>query len=511
MIHAAIAPILLSVIAASASEAPQLIETDPVTGAAVVRTMRPLEALPMKTAQQVARYTDSVRSSLESAISLANKGGTMERQTLPETMRGRGFRGVNLLPGGRVEVIVDSSGPDDPDLAGRLAWSMWVARTYGEQPLQFSLDPVDMADFRKGSNAVYRPEEALAPFVMGREIFEADMDLKYYALGYERDGATGSRRIANPPPGYRDQFRIAQDLFEQGRYSMDPIKARLWIVCDTVFVSESDSVLRIDSVRVRVHARQIAAAQGNSYVDVGDADPLNATFAAWFQAHYSDLAARHPELAAVLENAKALALARWMVAKGVGPGERWVAHLLPIADTTVTHGPALTRRDTLRSAKAKGVVHLELTGGVEMGGALASTRSTTKGLRQDLAKPQGKSSSSLVPRSNGAPSHRIAYRRFDDDLLKSVRTRKMLDEQMEYAAYGTPVSSTNAKGRRMTYQSSGRKVTTASSTTKDGDVSLTRLPDGGSHLEIHGRTRWIKADYDAKGARTALWEYSTAP
>lgn len=501
--------LLLPALSATAAEAPRLIETDPVTGTTVVRSMRPLEALPKKTGQQVARYADSVRDALEGAMDVAEKA-RMPRQALPETMRGSGLRGVNLTKRGP-EVIVDSAGPDDPDLAGRLAWALWVVRTYGDQPMQFSLDPVDMSDFKKGSNAVYMPYEALAPFQMGRDVFEADMDLKYYALGYERDGATGFKRIANPLPGYRDQIAIAQALHERGDFPVAPIKARLWIVCDTVFVSESDSVVRIDSVRVRVHARRIGAGEGNTFVDVGDADPLNATFAAWFEAHYADLVPRHPELAAIVENAKALALARWMEAKRVGPDDRWVAHLLPVVDSTIARGPALTRRDTLRIARGRSVVSIELAGGVEMKGSLASYRSTSKGIRQDLAKTGARSSGAPAAGANGAPTHRVAYRRIDDAPLEGLRTAKLADRRLEIAAYGMPVSSTDSRGGRTTFRSTGRTVSAASRDGSEGFASLTRLADGGSHLEIQGRTRWIQADYDAQGRRTALWEYSAAP
>lgn len=508
MIRSTVLAFILLSTAAIAVEAPRLIETDPVTGATVVRSMRPLEALPKKTGQQVARYADSVRDALEDAMGLAEKA-RMPRLALPETMRGSAFRGVNLTKKGP-EVIVDSAGPDDPDLAGRLAWALWVVRTYGDQPMQFSLDPVDMSDFRKGSAAVYMPYEALAPFQMGRDVFEADMDLKYYALGYERDGTTGFKRIANPPPGYRDQIAIAQALHEKGGFPMAPVKARLWIVCDTVFVSESDSVVRIDSVRVRVHARRIGAGEGNTFVDVGEADPLNATFAAWFEAHYADLVPRHPELAAIVENAKALALARWMEAKRVGPGDRWVAHLLPVVDSAIARGPALTRRDTLRIARERSVVSIELAGGVEMVGSLASNRSTTGRIRQDLAKGSPASPDATAAGTNGAPKHRVACRRFDESSPKWSRTVEVSGERMEIAAYGMPVSSTGAKGGRTTFRSGGGKVRAASIEGPEGFASLTRLADGGSHLEIRGRTRWIQADYDAQGGRTALWEYPVA-
>jgi len=48
----------------------------------------------------------------------------------------------------------------------------------------------------------------------------------------------------------------------------------------------------------------------------------------------------------------------------------------------------------------------------------------------------------------------------------------------------------------------------ASAITSDGPAQLTRNADGSVHLEYQGRSRWIQADWDAKGRRTALWEYT---
>jgi len=483
-----------------AATPPQVIETHPITGATTVRDMRSLEELPPADARDVVRLVDSLRSSLDSSLVAADQV-RLPAEPLKPVLRGKAFRGIELRAGGKAGIVVDSLGPADPELSGRLAWALWYVRTWGEQTIQFSLDPEDVQDFSKGNKAVYRPQEALAPYAVGLDLYEADMDLKYYALGYQRGADGGVRPLSNPPPDYRDRTRIAADLFAQGKLPEGGVKARLWIVCDSVFVTESDSAMAIDSVRMRVHARQITPGANNTYVDVGDADPVSRIFAAWFESRYFDLVPRHPELAAVVENAKALAMARWMVARGVAPEARWLQPLMPVADSTVVHGPALVRRDTLRDSGRRKILTLEITGGVELGGGLVRRLGSTRAVRDGWSRaPSSASGSGARPR--------IAQRVLDETWLPASRKRRVAERDYEVSRLGLPLSAIDPAGRRLDFSTQGRSVVGASSSGKDGTATLTRLPDGGSRLEYRGRTRWIQAEFDAQGRRRELWEYS---
>jgi len=494
--------------AAPSAEPPQLIETNPVTGESTTRSMRPLAALPASERRTVAALADSLRNVLDASIASADKVRLSEVQ-VPSPLRGRSLRGARLLPDGGVEIAVDSTGPSDADLAGRLAWALWFTRRWQGQKIQFSLDPENVHDFRQGSRAVYVPQEGTAPFAVGRELYEADMDLKLYSLGYQRDGAGGYRRMVAGPAGWRDRVAIAADLFAKGRRADDSTKTRFWIVCDTVLSSESDSAVRFDSTLVRVHARRIAAAAGNTYVDVAEPDEGSVEYLRWFESNYALLALEHPELHAIRENAKALALARWMIARDVAPDERWTSALLPVVDSFVSHGPALTRRDTIRTSSGTQRIVMDLVGGVEMDGAMVSRKDPEAADWRDAPSTSRHASSAPAARAQ-ASRHRktVSVREIDDSWVPAPRRVKSDDLEYEVSRYGLPLSARDAKGRGIGFSTRSRKVVAASAITPDGPAQLTRNADGSLHLEYQGRSRWIQADWDAKGRRTALWEYT---
>lgn len=494
--------------AAPSAQAPQLVETNPVTGQSVVRSMRPLDSLPAPERRVVAALADSLRLALEGTISAADKVRLPEIQ-VPSPLRGRSLRGARLLPGGGVEIAVDSSGPSGSDIAGRIAWATWYERKWPGQNIQFSLDPENVNDFRQGSRAVYYPQEGLAPYAVGRDLYEADMDLKLYSLGYERDGAGSYRRMTAGPAGWRDKVAIIADLAAKGRGSEDTVKTRFWIVCDTVLASESDSAVRFDSVRVRVHARRIAAAAGNTYVDIAEPDEASVEYLRWFESNYELLALKHPELEAIRENAKALALARWIAARGAAPDERWTSALLPVVDSFVVHGPALTRRDTIRSVDGTRYTKIDLVGGVEMDGVLL-TRKDPGAANWNAAPAASKNASSAIAaRAQGSRDQgAVSVRKMDDSWIPAPRRVKADGLDYDLSRYGLPLEARDAKGRRVGFATRSRKVVAASALAADGPARLTRNPDGTVHLDYQGRTRWVKADWDAKGRRTALWEYT---
>ena len=497
--------IALGALPSRSEDAPRIRETNPVTGESEIRSMIPLEKLPVAEAARIARLSDSVFAALGGEIRTAD--GIRMVPDLPSgIVRGKALKGAVLQGGGKVAIAVETSA-SDRDLTGDVAWALWYARTFGDAKIQFSLDPVDVNDFSKGNVARYSPPDALKPFSIGRDLYEADMDLKLYALGYERAGGTKVRDIASPPVGYRSRVQIAADLFAKGIERQGALKARLWIVCDSVFATSTDSAMRIDSVRVKIHARQVASAAGNQMEDIADADTVTALFAHWFETNYFQLAAEHPELAAVVENAKALSIARWILSRGAVVPEMWSDLLLPLTDSTVVGGPALVRRDTLRRNRAGGkdILTIELTGGVELGASLAETR---------LPSPK----SVLGGNSGSSGSARYAHleaslceggnvlRPLKDDWLKTARAKKVDGREWTIAANGLPSASVDASGGKTSFASAGRRVVAASAIAADRHATLQRMEEG-YMLNYQDQDHIVSARYDAKGHRTALWDY----
>ncbi|HOX53780.1 MAG TPA: hypothetical protein PKY05_20035, partial [Fibrobacteria bacterium] len=333
------------------------------------------------------------------------------------------------------------------------------------------------------------------------------MDLKYYALGYERAGGDKVRDIASPLPGYRSRLQITADLFAKGIERENKVMARLWIVCDSVFVTSSEKAMRIDSVRVKIHARQMGIANGKELEDIADADTVTALFTQWFQSNYFVLAQRHPELAAVVENTKALAIARWMAARKLEPQEGWATMLLPTVETSVVGGPALVRRDTLVRTRPNGkdILIVQLAGGVEMSGALVETRLATAG-SSPKSKAQTSSPALGAKLEASLASGKSTLRPLKDDWLKSVRTRKSDGREWTIGADGLPTASVDAKGRRIRYASNGKSIGAASALTEHAKATLERT-EAGYSLEYQDQERYLAARYDTRGVRTALWEF----
>ena len=235
-----LAPLLVALVALStrAEDAPRIRETNPVTGESAIRSMVPLEQLPKVDAKVVARMSDSIYAALGGELRVADTI-RMPPDLPGGIVRGKTLKGAVLQRDGKVAVAVEDS-TWERDLTGEVAWALWYARNWGDSKIQFSLDPVDVNDFSKGNTAWYSPPDGLKPFSIGRDLYEADMDLKLYALGYERDGASKVRDIASPPPGYRSRIQITADLFAKGIERQGGLKARLWIVCDSVFALVTD-------------------------------------------------------------------------------------------------------------------------------------------------------------------------------------------------------------------------------------------------------------------------------
>lgn len=471
--------------------------TNPVTGQSTVQSMTPLAELPKTKAALVSRISDSVFANLRGAIAIADT--TRLEPRLPQAIvRGGSLQGVVVGPDGKVSVSVSTSAADH-DLTGSVAWALWYVETYGESKIQFSLDPKDANDFAKGNDARYFPAEALKPFSIGRDLYEADMDLKYYALGYERDGAHRVRTITSPLPGYRSRLQITADLFAKGIERESKVMARLWIVCDSVFATTSDKAMRIDSVQVKIHARQMGVTSGNELADIADADTVTALFTHWFQSNYVLLAQRHPELEAVVENAKALAIARWMVAHKVQPDPSWAQLLLPTVDSAVVSGPALVRRDTLTRERPNGkdILVVQLAGGVEVGAVLVENRAS-----DHAPSSKGKDAQLVASLTNA----KTALRPLQDEWLKSVRSRKAGDREWTIGVDGLPLASVDGAGRKILYKGTGHHVTVASTASPKVQASVSRTEKGFS-LDYQDHDRFLSARYDAQGRRTALWEF----
>lgn len=479
-----------------AENAPQMRVTNPVTGQSTVRSMTPLADLPKSKAVVVSRISDSVFANLYGAIAQADT--TRMAPQLPQAMvRGKSLEGAVVGPDGKVSLSVSTSAADR-DLTGTIAWALWYVETYGESKIQFSLDPKSANDFAQGNDARYSPAEALKPFSIGRDLYEADMDLKYYALGYERDGANKVRAITSPPPGYRSRLQITADLFAKGIERQSKVMARLWIVCDSVFATTSDKSMRIDSVQVRIHARQMGVTNGNELADIADADTVTALFTHWFQANYFQLAQKHPELEAVVQNAKALAIARWMVSHKAQPDASWAQLLLPTVDSAVVSGPAMVRRDTLTRERPNGkdILVVQLAGGVEVGAVLVENRVS------DPAPSKGKTAQLQASLSNG----KNTLRPLKDDWLKNVRSRKAGGREWTIGADGLPLASVDGAGRKIHYKGTGRHVTAASSVAPNAHASVNRTENGYS-LDYQDHDRFLSSRYDVQGRRTDLWEF----
>lgn len=470
--------------------------TNPVTGETTIRSMTSIGDLPKAKATEVARRSDSVFASLRSEISQADT--TRMKPDLPKgIVRGKSLQGAVIGSDGKVSISVETAA-SDRDLTADIAWALWYVRTYADAKIQFSLDPKNVHDFSEGNTAFYNPPDALKPFSIGRDLYEADMDLKLYALGYERDGATKVRDIVSPPVGYRSRIQITADLFAKGIDRESKVMSRLWIVCDSVFATTTDRAMRIDSVRVKIHARQMGVAQGNELKDIADADTVTALFTHWFETHYFQLAVKHPELAAVVEHSKALAIAHWITARNANPEDSWSALLLSMVDSTVVSGPAMVRRDTLTRERPNGkdILVVQLAGGVEVGAVLVENSAS------DPSSSKGKA----VQLQASLNSGKNALRLLKDDWLRNVRSRKAVGRDWTIGADGLPLSSVDAVGRKFQYKGTGRHVTAASVLAPNAQASVNRT-DNGYSLDYQDQHRFLSARYDSKGRRTELWEF----
>ena len=339
------------------------------------------------------------------------------------------------------------------------------------------------------------------------------MDLKLYGLGFERDGSGKFRKLSRPVPGYRNQIQIAKDLYLKDSLPEGYVKTRLWIVCDSVFATVTTTAIRIDSVRVRVNARQMGVTSNNQLQDIADADPATQLFARWFETHYAELIPMHPELGAILESAKALAIARWMMSQKVGPDPRWAELLLPVADSTVVKGPALERRDTLQLPARRSLMFYSLTGGVELGGRIIAKKfiesnldASSKGFRNGSVRNPS-ASKLFTAKESSIYTGKVAFEFLRENWIKNFRRQVGVGEEWEVGAHGLPVALVVRKGRRVSFRTEGLKLVAASTFDAKSQASIFRRPDGTSRLDYRDRSHLLVAEYDVHGTRTALWQY----
>lgn len=479
---------LFAVLAAAKEPAPTVQSTDPRTGVTTEIPMRSEKELPPAEVALARRTADSVYGVLSGALRGAATRKPLKVQVGP-LVQGGALVGAAMQADGTIAfATTDVPGVAPRDYGPRLAWAMWFAKSYHpQQALQFTLDPKNVNDFTQGNNAIYLPDSALAPFGAGKAMFLADMQLKYYSLG-KRLGSGGKEEpVGKTPPGYRTMLQIRADLQGQGIATDSVSRNRLWIVCDTLYAVASDSAIRIDSVRIRVLTRRIGAAAGNRMVDIGGEDTAALRFCHWFETHYWELAREHAELRDVAEYAKAVAIARWILAHQETPDLRWADALLATESSVVRSAPAMQARDTVViGGKPKRMQVQHIVGGVEMSPHLT--------LRAQ-AQPYGKSTQGSV-----------RLQRMDSPQFRTTRQEKDRDYTWDVGVSGV-VSATPAGGPKIQLFYPGTRSAAARQMGEASHAQLQPGPDGGMLLQYSDQQQILEARFDAQGRRTALWQY----
>lgn len=479
---------LLGTLAVAKEAVPTVQSTDPRTGVTSEIPMRSEKEMTSAEAALARRTADSVYNVLSGAISGASTRKPLKVQVGP-LVQGGVLVGAALQADGTIAfATTDVAGLAPRDYGPRLAWAMWFARRYHpQQSLQFTLDPKNVNDFAQGNNAIYLPDSALAPFGAGKAMFLADMQLKYYSLG-KRLGTTGKEEpVGKTPPGYRTMLQIRADLQGQGIVPDSVSRNRLWIVCDTLYAVTSDSAIRIDSVRIRVLTRRIGAAAGNRMVDIGGEDTAALRFCHWFETHYWELAREHAELRDVAEYAKAVAIARWVLARQETPDLRWADALLATEPSVVRSAPAMQARDTVITGnKRKRMQVQHIVGGVEM-----SPNLVMRPQKQPFAKS-----------TKGSPR----LQRMDSPQFRITRQEKDRAYTWEVGVSGV-VAATTPQGQKINLYYPGTRSAAAQNVNENSHAQLQPSPDGGMLLQYSDQLQIIEARYDAKGKRTALWQY----
>jgi len=139
---------------------------------------------------------------------------------------------------------------------------------------------------------------------LGWTMFEADRLLKCYTLG--RDNLTGDP-VDPGIPGYRSLQQIWEDSSSRHSGAM----MRMWFVPTEIRASRAGDSLIFEDVTIEVKTEYMALELQE------ESDPGAVEFINFFNAHFDDFAALHPEIRDLKEYAKLVALVKYIRDRGV--------------------------------------------------------------------------------------------------------------------------------------------------------------------------------------------------
>jgi hypothetical protein len=479
-----------------AEEAPYVTSTNQATQETSKVYMIPESKLDPLVAKEAGKLADSVYSVMRKSIQVANQI-QMEPVRPQHLIDGSSLVGAVILPDGQISFATQNvPGIPVQDHASRLAWALWFSIHYSpKQSLDFTLLPKNPKNFSDGNNAWYSPDSALAPFPVGKAMFDSDMELKFYSLGKRIDDKGKFQIFKDTAKNYRNLLQIENDLHKKNITVEDQAKSRLWIVCDSIYGVVSDSSIRIDSVHVTVLTRKIIVTADNQLVDAPGEDPSAILFSKWFESNYSRLALIHPELREVIEYTKAVVIARWLVRdKQADIDPHWINALLIHEKKPMRSAPALEnqqtfQKDSLDSHKFT----VKVTGGVQMDPVLALRPTASSA----LSKPSQKKVS--------APE--ITLHPMLTETMKASRKVKLKGLDWELTLDGKALAATNTKGHRTRYYSAGSAIINAEEQNDIGQTTLVMDKDNNQILQYSNEKHIIQAKYSPNGKRLNLWEY----
>jgi hypothetical protein len=479
-----------------AEEAPYVTSTNQATQVTSKVYMIPESKLDPLVAKEAGKLADSAYLAMRKSIQVANQI-QMEPVRPQHLIDGSSLVGAAILPDGQISFATQNvPGIPVQDHASRLAWALWFSTHYSsKQSLDFTLLPKNPQNFSDGNNAWYSPDSALAPFPVGKAMFDADMELKFYSLGKRIDDKGKFQVFKDTAQSYRNLLQIESDLYKKNIPIEDQAKSRLWIVCDSIYGAVSDSSIRIDSVHVTVLTRKITVNADNQFEDAPGEDPSAILFSKWFESNYSRLALIHPELREVIEYTKAVVIARWLVQnKQADVDPHWVNALLLRQKKPVRFAPALENQQTFQKDSLNShTFTIKVTGGVQMDPVLALRPTASSALSPPSQKKVSTPKMTLHPM-----------------LTETMRTPRQLKSKgldWELTLDGKALAAINAKGERTRYHSAGSAIINAETQNDIGQTALVTDKDNNQILQYSDQKHIIQATYSPNGKRLSLWQY----
>ena len=281
------------------------------------------------------------------------------------------IRGIRFDPDSKQLSLIGDCNPALPPVQlDDFRTAVQIAFGSGEESTDpmFSLDPADPANpAGEWLDAVYIPD-ALAGTHMGDVMFRADWVLKQYAFGViadENGRIVGKRSSA--VRGYKSYMELLKE--NPAALRQGSMCSRFWIVPLEMKIAMDEASKAVIFVResMKIETRRMEVQEGRLADSPDQSNPVAEAFAAFFTAHYDDLARECPVLEEVREAAKVVAIVGWLKSNGLGINDfaEDCRQSLSRTDNHVKRVPSLSIEECV-STWGLGNAQIQLVGGVDL-------------------------------------------------------------------------------------------------------------------------------------------------